>query len=113
MSDLAELIDPPSILEMSQSQLEDLISTIRERRSRVIKNRSVAHNRSRNTKSVDLGAKLTKLALRLDKAIIDLDTRLSKAERLVAEVLALRLEYGDATPQQLSDELSEQEEAAE
>jgi hypothetical protein len=108
---MTELIDPHSILDMSQSQLEDLILTIRERRSRVIKNRSVAHHRSRATKSVDLGAKLTKLARRLDKTITDLNTRLDKAERLVGEVIALRLEYGDATPQQLSDELSEQEAA--
>jgi hypothetical protein len=37
MSPLTELIDPPSILDMSQSELESLISTIRERRNRVIK----------------------------------------------------------------------------
>lgn len=106
-----ELIEPGSILDMSQDDLESLIISIRERRNRVVKNRSVAHHRSRATKSVDLGAKLTKLALRLDKAISDLDTRLDKAERLVREVAALRLEYGDATPQELSDELSEQEAA--
>jgi hypothetical protein len=102
---MGELIDPPSILDMTQDDLESLISTIRERRNRVIKARSAAHHRSRNTKSPDLGAKLTKLALRLDKSVADLGTRLDKAERLVREVAALRLEYGDVTPQQLSDEL--------
>jgi hypothetical protein len=110
---MAELIEPGSILDMSESQLDALIISIRERRSRVIQGRSSAHHRSRATKSVDLGAKLTKLALRLDKSVADLNTRLDKAERLVREVAALRLEYGDVTPQQLSDELSEQEEAAE
>jgi seryl-tRNA synthetase len=106
MSALApELIEPGSILDMSQSDLESLISTIRERRNRVITSRSLAHHRARNTKSVDLGAKLTKLAARLDKAISDLNTRLDKAERLVREVTALRLELGDATPSELAEEL--------
>jgi hypothetical protein len=109
MSALTELIEPRSILDMSQSELEALISNIRERRNRVVKARSTAHHRSRNTKSPDLGAKLAKLALRLDKSVTDLNTRLDKAERLVREVAALRLELGDVTPQQLSDELAEQE----
>jgi hypothetical protein len=106
MSTLAELIEPGSILDMSQSQLDSLISTIRERRNRVIKNRSLAHNRSRNTKSPDLGAKLAKLATRLDKSVADLNTRLDKAERLVSEMVALRLELGDATPSELASELN-------
>jgi hypothetical protein len=37
MSALTELIDPPSILDMTQDQLESLIISIRERRNRVIK----------------------------------------------------------------------------
>jgi seryl-tRNA synthetase len=105
MSPLAELIDPPSILDMSQSDLESLISTIRERRNRVITSRSLAHNRSRNTKSPDLGAKLTKLATRLDKIINKLDADLARAEKLVREVTAMRLELGDATPSELAEEL--------
>jgi hypothetical protein len=102
---MAELIEPGSILDMTQDQLDSLISTIRERRNRVIAARSVAHHRARNTKSPDLGAKLTKLAARLDKSVADLNTRLDKAERLVREVTAMRLELGDATPGELADEL--------
>lgn len=111
MSSSTELINPGSILEMTQADLEALILTIRERRNSVTRHRTVAHHRARNTQSVDLGAKLAKLATRLDKSIADINTRLAKAEKLVNEVLALRLEHGDVTPQQLSDELAGQEAA--
>jgi hypothetical protein len=105
MSPLAELIDPPSILDMSQSELDSLISTIRERRSRVIKSRSVAHHRSRNSGVLSLRPKLEKLALRLDKAIVKLDAQLQRCEGMVSQVVAMRLELGDATPGELTDEL--------
>jgi hypothetical protein len=105
MSPLTELIDPPSILDMSQSELDSLISTIRERRSRVIKSRSVAHHRSRASGVLSLRPKLEKLALRLDKIINKLDADLARAEKLVREVTAMRLELGDATPSELAEEL--------
>jgi UPF0288 family protein (methanogenesis marker protein 3) len=102
---MAELIEPGSILDMSQSELEDLISTIRERRNRVIKGRSVAHHRSRNSSVLSLRPKLEKLALRLDKALTKLDAQLARCEGMVREVTALRLELGDATPSELAEEL--------
>jgi hypothetical protein len=105
MSSLAELIDPPSILDMSQSQLEDLIISIRERRSRVIKARSVAHHRARASGVLALRPKLEKLATRLDRILTKLDTDLARAEKLVREVTAMRLELGDATPGELASEL--------
>jgi hypothetical protein len=108
---MTELIEPGSILDMTQDDLEALISTIRERRNRVIKARSVAHHRSRATGVLSLRPKLEKLASRLDRVLAKLDIDLTKAEKLVNEVVALRLELGDATPQQLSDELADQEAA--
>jgi UPF0288 family protein (methanogenesis marker protein 3) len=105
MSPLTELIDPGSILDMSQSELESLISTIRERRNRVIKARSTIHHRSRASGVLSLRPKLEKLALRLDKIITKLDSDLARAEKLVREVTALRLELGDATPGELASEL--------
>jgi hypothetical protein len=105
MSSLAELIDPPSILDMSQSQLEDLIISIRERRSRAIKARSVAHHRARASGVLSLRPKLEKLATRLDRILTKLDTDLARAEKLVREVTAMRLELGDATPGELAEEL--------
>jgi hypothetical protein len=105
MSALAELIEPGSILDMSQSDLESLISTIRERRSRVVKARSVAHHRARASGVLSLRPKLEKLATRLDRILTKLDTDLAKAEKLVREVTAMRLELGDATPGELADEL--------
>jgi CRP-like cAMP-binding protein len=102
---MAELIEPGSILDMTQDDLEALISTIRERRNRVIKARSVAHHRARATGVLSLRPKLEKLALRLDKIINKLDADLARAERLVREVTAMRLELGDATPSELAEEL--------
>jgi CRP-like cAMP-binding protein len=102
---MTELIEPGSILDMTQDDLEALISTIRERRNRVIKARSVAHHRSRATGVLSLRPKLEKLALRLDKIINKLDADLARAERLVREVTAMRLELGDATPSELAEEL--------
>jgi hypothetical protein len=105
MSALTELIDPPSILDMTQDDLESLIISIRERRSRVIKARSVAHHRARASGVLSLRPKLEKLALRLDRILTKLDTDLARAEKLVREVTAMRLELGDATPGELADEL--------
>jgi hypothetical protein len=102
---MTELIDPHSILDMSQSQLEDLILTIRERRSRVIKGRSTAHHRARASGVLSLRPKLERLALRLDKAILKLDLQLTRCEAMVSQVVAMRLELGDATPSELADEL--------
>jgi UPF0288 family protein (methanogenesis marker protein 3) len=102
---MGELIDPPSILDMSQSDLEALISTIRERRNRVIQGRSTAHHRSRASSVLSLRPKLEKLALRLDRVITKLDADIAKAEKLVREVTAMRLELGDATPSELAEEL--------
>jgi hypothetical protein len=102
---MAELIEPGSILDMSESQLDALIISIRERRSRVIQARSVAHHRSRNSGVLSLRPKLEKLALRLDRVLTKLDSDLAKAEKLVREVTAMRLELGDATPGELADEL--------
>jgi hypothetical protein len=100
-----ELIEPGSTAEMSASQLEDLIISIRERRNRVIKSRGVAHHRARNTGILSLRPKLEKLATRLDRILTKLDTDLARAEKLVREVTTLRLELGDATPSELADEL--------
>jgi hypothetical protein len=100
-----ELIEPGSIAEMSASQLEDLIISIRERRNRVIKSRGVAHHRARNTSVLSLRPKLEKLATRLDRILTKLDSDLARAEKLVREVTTLRLELGDATPTELADEL--------
>jgi hypothetical protein len=91
MSPLTELIDPPSILDMTQDDLESLIISIRERRSRVIKARSVAHHRARASGVLSLRPKLEK--------------DLARAEKLVREVTAMRLELGDATPSELAAEL--------
>jgi hypothetical protein len=102
---MGELIDPPSILDMSQSDLEALISTIRERRNRVIQGRSTAHHRSRASSVLSLRPKLEKLATRLDKAIVKLDAQLARCEGMVSQVLAMRLELGDATPSELAEEL--------
>jgi hypothetical protein len=90
---------------MSQSELESLISTIRERRNRVIKARSVAHHRARASGVLSLRPKLEKLATRLDRILAKLDTDLARAEKLVREVTTLRLELGDATPGELAEEL--------
>jgi hypothetical protein len=102
---MAELIEPGSILDMSESQLDALIISIRERRSRVIQARSVAHHRSRNSGVLSLRPKLEKLALRLDKAIVKLDAQLQRCEGMVSQVVAMRLELGDATPSELASEL--------
>jgi hypothetical protein len=102
---MAELIEPGSILDMSQSELESLISTIRERRNRVITARSVAHHRARASGVLSLRPKLEKLALRLDKAIVKLDAQLARCEGMVSQVVAMRLELGDATPGELANEL--------
>jgi hypothetical protein len=102
---MGELIDPPSILDMSQSDLEALISTIRERRNRVIQGRSTAHHRSRASSVLSLRPKLERIATRLDKAIVKLDAQLARCEGMVSQVLAMRLELGDATPSELADEL--------
>jgi hypothetical protein len=105
MSALTELIDPPSILDMTQDDLESLIISIRERRSRVAKSRSTAHHRARASGVLSLRPKLEKLALRLDRILTKLDTDLARAEKLVREVTAMRLELGDATPSELAAEL--------
>jgi hypothetical protein len=105
-----ELIEPGSIAEMSASQLEDLIISIRERRNRVIKSRGVAHHRARNTSVLSLRPKLEKLATRLDRILAKLDTDLARAEKLVREVTTLRLELGDATPSELASELHDEPE---
>jgi hypothetical protein len=105
VSTLAELIEPGSILDMSQSDLDSLISTIRERRNRVVKARSVAHHRARASGVLSLRPKLEKLATRLDRILTKLDADLTKAEKLVREVTAMRLELGDATPSELAEEL--------
>jgi hypothetical protein len=105
MSALTELIDPPSILDMTQDDLESLIISIRERRNRVAKSRSTAHHRARASGVLSLRPKLEKLALRLDRILTKLDTDLARAEKLVREVTAMRLELGDATPSELADEL--------
>jgi hypothetical protein len=102
---MAELIEPGSILDMSESQLDALIISIRERRSRVIQARSVAHHRSRNSGVLSLRPKLEKLASRLDKAIVKLDAQLARCEGMVSQVVAMRLELGDATPSELASEL--------
>jgi hypothetical protein len=102
---MAELIDPPSILDMTQDDLESLIISIRERRNRVIKARSVAHHRARASGVLSLRPKLEKLTLRLDRILTKLDTDLARAEKLVREVTAMRLELGDATPSELAAEL--------
>jgi hypothetical protein len=108
MSALTELIDPPSILDMTQDQLESLIISIRERRNRVAKSRSTAHHRARASGVLSLRPKLEKLALRLDRILTKLDTDLARAEKLVREVTAMRLELGDATPSELADELRDE-----
>jgi hypothetical protein len=108
MSALTELIDPPSILDMTQDQLESLIISIRERRNRVAKSRSTAHHRARASGVLSLRPKLEKLALRLDRILTKLDTDLARAEKLVREVTAMRLELGDATPGELADELRDE-----
>jgi hypothetical protein len=105
MSNLVELIEPGSILDMSQSDLESLIISIRERRSRVVKARSVAHHRSRASGVLALRPKLEKLAIRLDRALVKLDLQLARCEGMVREVTAMRLELGDATPSELAEEL--------
>jgi uncharacterized FlgJ-related protein len=108
---MGELIDPPSILSLSQADLEHLIHTIRERRDRVTRHRSIAHHRARNSSNATLGARLAKVATRLDKALIKLEADIAKCERMVSEVVTLRLEYGDATPAELAEELSNKEAA--
>jgi hypothetical protein len=108
MSALTELIDPPSILDMTQDQLESLIISIRERRNRVAKSRSTAHHRARASGVLSLRPKLEKLALRLDRILTKLDTDLARAEKLVREVTAMRLELGDATPSELAEELRDE-----
>jgi hypothetical protein len=102
---MAELIEPGSILDMSESQLDALIISIRERRSRVIQARSIAHHRSRNSGVLSLRPKLEKLASRLDRAILKLDAQLQRCEGMVNQVVAMRLELGDAAPRELADEL--------
>jgi hypothetical protein len=102
---LPELIDPGSILDMSQADLEHLIHTIRERRDRVTRHRSIAHHRARNSGVLSLRPKLERIALRLDKAIAKLNDQLERCEGLVSQVVAMRLELGDATPSELASEL--------
>jgi hypothetical protein len=102
---MAELIEPGSILDMSQDDLESLIISIRERRNRVTKARGTAHHRARASGVLSLRPKLEKLALRLDRILTKLDTDLARAEKLVREVTAMRLELGDATPSELANEL--------
>lgn len=103
---MTEVIEPLSISELSQSQLESLILGIRQRRDRVAKLRSIAHHRSRNTDDGIMALRLAKMAQRLDRALIKLDTDITRAEALAMQVIAIRLEHGDATVDSAATELS-------
>jgi hypothetical protein len=103
---MTELIDPPTVLDMSQQELEDHLLSLRERRNRVAKIARGVHTRSRNVSSGDLAVKLQRYATKLDKQLAKLDALLTTAERLVNEVVGLRIQTGDVTPDELAEEIA-------
>lgn len=91
----AELIDPPTIEDMDQGEIETFLEGIRDRRMVVARVLSKATHRARETKSVDLAVSLEKKIARLRKSVDKLDDLIIRCETLANEVIALRLQHRD------------------
>ena len=107
MSEPSELIDPVTIMDMSHQELEEWVSAIRLRRSRVVI--VVRKTKTAIAKSSDAAfiLVLTRKCKQLDKLAEKLTAQLEKAETLVNEIVSIRLQLGDETPDQLADEMRE------
>lgn len=99
-----ELINPPSMDDMTQEALEEWLTLIRARRSVVHKSLVRNSNRARTTPNEDLGVRLERMCHRLRKKMDKLDEMLVKIEEGMNDVLALRLQKGDVSYEQLRSE---------
>lgn len=104
---MTELINPPTIMDMSEDALLQMLEGIRARRSRVVVVARKTKQAIGKSQDVMLIAHLTKKSKALEKAIAAIDKSLEKAEGLISEVIALRIQLADATPDELAREIKE------
>jgi hypothetical protein len=104
---MTELINPPTILDMSDDALIELLEGIRHRRSRIVVVARKTKQAIGRSQDIMLIAHLTKKSKQLDKALEVLDKSITKAESLISEVIALRIQLADATPDELAREIKD------
>ena len=90
-----EIINPITVADMTQAELEALVMSIRERRDRAARIRTAVHRRSRDTSDGDLSVKLERLAKKMDADLAKVDKLLTGFEVKVAQYVTLRLSKGD------------------
>jgi hypothetical protein len=79
---------------MTQEDMETWLVGVRERRSRLYKVARATLHHARNSGDHGLAATLEKKSERLHRAMEKVDAELNKAEKLINEVVALRLQSG-------------------
>lgn len=97
---MSEVIDPITLSGMSTEELEIFITQLRERRATVIKRLNSARRSHAETDSQILRRKLEGKILKLSKAVQRIEIDFIKAERLIADITTLRLQYGE-TPERI------------
>lgn len=93
---IAELINPETLAEMSQEDIEAHLAALRKRRETAMRVLRRATDRRNNLPSrAKLHADLDRKIIMLTKRLKSVDDALDKAQKVVSEIVALRLEAGD------------------
>lgn len=106
---MTELINPPTLDDLNHDELVAWIEGIRTRRSRiqqVVRRTKQAVGRSLDTTLISV---LSKRVKRLETIERRLDKDLMMAEGLVNEILAIRLELQDISPEELTKEMRDED----
>jgi uncharacterized membrane protein len=90
-----EIINPVTVADMTQAELEALVMAIRERRDRVARIRTAVVRRSRETPDGDYSVKLERIAKKMTANIEKIDKLRATLEVQVAQYVTLRLAKGD------------------
>lgn len=108
-----ELINPAHILTMEPDQVDAFLVTLRNRREHAAEQLTRARRRKSETTKSALLRGLEKFVDQLNKKLIAADKALTKAEELVAGIVALRLQYDDLDPLDVAGEFGGQTSSSE
>lgn len=84
-----------TVLEMSDDDLDALLTDKRERRLIIQRHREEAVQARVQVSSVTIGKRIDKYLAMLTKELGVLDRAMEKCEKRVLDIRALRLQYGD------------------
>lgn len=90
--DVPPFVEPPTIQEMSDEQLDKFIADIRERRMVIVAIHTQAENIKRMAKTAKLQDKAGKLAIKVAKHINKIDKLFEETEGLIGQMRTLRMQ---------------------